>query len=318
MSRPNTRRLEWIAVAVAVVTAGALVMWSATTPTYLSDTRPVRAADKTPTPTAPAERLAEPSVPASSAPAPVVPPVSAQALVTAAESVAEPGMTLGVAVLDVNTDELVVGRGGTKQFMSASLSKLIVAVDMLDRHRAEGRSIDPADLDLVTRALSASDDNAMNVLWGKYDGAGAVDRVADRLALTATLAPESSNMWGDTLVTPADLVKVYRHILRTMAPPDSAVIVDALAAATAVATDGFEQHYGLLHQGASQQRYAKQAWVPYRPAGYLLHSAGVAHDERTGHVYAIAILSIQPYSSDRVARDRLSTIAAAAMATLTT
>ena len=259
-----------------------------------------------------AESLAEPS-----ARVPVLPPVSAQQLVTAAESAAAPGMTLGVAVLDVDTGELVLGRDGGRQFMSASLSKLILAVDVLDRHRAEGRSVDPAGLDLITRALSGSDDNAMNVLWGRYDGAGAVSRVAARLGLTATLAPESTDMWGDMLITAADLVEIYRYVLREMAPQDSAVIADALAATTASAADGFQQHYGLLHQGASRQRYAKQAWVPYRPAGFLLHSAGVAYDRRTSHAYAIALLSIQPYSGDQVARDQLSAVAAATLGTLT-
>lgn len=307
MSRPNTRRLVWIAVATAVVTAGALVTWPANTPASSTDPRPVRASTATRTPPTSVERLVEP---------PALPPVLAHELVTAAESVAAPGMTLGVAALDIDTGELVVGRGGTRSFMSASLSKLIVSVEVLDRHRAEGRGVEPADLDLITRALAGSDDNAMNVLWGKHDGAGAVSRVAARLGLTASIARESANMWGDTVVSAADLVRTYQHVLRGMAPQDSAVIVDALAATTSVATDGFAQHYGLLHQGASRQRYAKQAWVPYGPAGYLLHSAGVAHDDRTGHTYAIALLSIQPYSSAHVARDRLSAIAAAALATL--
>ena len=119
------------------------------------------------------------------------------------------------------------------------------------------------------------------------------------------------------MVTATDMVTIYRHVLRTMAPEDRAVVVGALSAVSAVATDGFGQHYGLLHQGASAQRYAKQAWVPYEPAGYLLHSAGVAHDDRTGHAYAIALLSIQSYTDEQTARDRLSTIAAAGMARLT-
>ena len=59
----------------------------------------------------------------------------------------------------------------------------------------------------------------------------------------------------------------------------------------------------------------ERAGVPYAPAGYLLHSAGVARDDRTGHSYAIALLSIQPYTDAQTARDRLSTMAAAAMAT---
>jgi hypothetical protein len=201
--------------------------------------------------------------------------------------------------------------------MAASLCKLIVAVDVLDRARAEGRPLDPADLELIDRALSASDDNAMNALWGKHDGASAIGRVAGRLGLTAHLPSGSTETWGDTMVTATDMVAIYRHVLRDMAPQDRAVIVDALSAASAVATDGFGQHYGLLDGGASPRRYAKQAWVPYAPAGYLLHSAGVVHDDRTGHAYAIALLSIQSYSDERTAGDRLSAIAAAAIARLT-
>lgn len=235
---------------------------------------------------------------------PAVPRISARQVVAAAEKAAGPNMTLGVAVLDLRTGELAVGRDGAREFMSASLSKLVLAVDVLDRYR----QLDPADRELINRALSGSDDNAMNVLWGKYDGAGTIGRVADRLGLNGTLPPDSVGKWGDTLITAADMVTIYRHILRDMAPPDRAVIVDALAATSAVAADGFGQHYGLLHQGASREHYAKQAWVPYRPAGFLLHSAGV-----TDGRYAIALLSIQLYTDARTARDRLSTVAAAAV-----
>jgi hypothetical protein len=37
------------------------------------------------------------------------------------------------------------------------------------------------------------------------------------------------------------------------------------------------------------------------------------HDSRTGRDYAIALLSIQSYVSSQAARDRLSTVAAAAL-----
>jgi hypothetical protein len=312
MSGPRTRWWVWTAVVAVVVIAGVLVTWSVTTSASKPDPRPPHTAGATRTQPPTAESLAEPSPQA-----PAVPPVPAAALVAAAEGAAPPGMTLGVAVLDVNTGELVAGRDGDRQFMSASLTKLILAVDVLDRHRAEGLPLDPDDLDLVARALSSSDDNAMNALWGRHDGAGGIGRIADRLGLTASLPSGSAEMWGDTEVTAADVVAIYRYVLRDMAPQDAAVIVGALTAASPVATDGFAQDYGLLHQGASPRHYAKQAWVEYAPAGYLLHSAGVAYDARTGHAYAIALLSIQPYTSEQEARDRLSAVAAAAMATLT-
>jgi hypothetical protein len=311
MSRPSTRWLPWSALVAAVVTAGVLVTWSVTTSASKPDSRPLLTTSGTSTQPPTVASLAEPP------PAPSVPPVSARELVAAAEGAAPPGMTLGVAVLDVHTGELVAGRDGERRFMAASLTKLIVAVDVLDRHRADGQPPDSDTLDLVARALSSSDDNAMNALWGKHDGAGGVGRVAGRLGLTASLPSGSAEMWGDAEVTATDMAGIYRYVLRDMAPRDAAVIVAALSAATPVATDGFAQHYGLLHQGASPAHYAKQAWVHYAPAGHLLHSAGVAYDARTGHAYAIALLSIQPYTSGQEARDRLSSVAAAAMAVLT-
>jgi hypothetical protein len=244
------------------------------------------------------------------------PPVPMAAVVEAAEQTMPPSMTLGVAALNLRSGELVTGRDGQRQFYSASLAKLMVVVDMYDRRRLERRGIADRDLPLVARALSASDDGAMNALWGRYDGPGAIGRVAARLGLGATKAPGDVNQWGETLVTAGDLVKVYQHILTGMPPEDRAVIVDALAATAPTAADGFNQFFGLLGQGASDRVYAKQGWVSYQPARLYLHSAGVVHDVETGIDYAIALLSIQPSGDKRAAMDRLSTVAAAAMKTI--
>ena len=117
-----------------------------------------------------------------------------RAVVEAAERAVAPGMTLGVAVLDLRTGELVQGSGG-RPFYSASLAKLLVVVDMLDRRRSGGLVIAAADLELVERALRGSDDGAMNVLWGTYDGPGAIGRLADRLGLAATEPPDDETQW---------------------------------------------------------------------------------------------------------------------------
>jgi beta-lactamase family protein len=257
-------------------------------------------------------RTTSPSTPMP-APVPVVPP---HAVVDAAQAALPRGMTLSVAVLDVTTGQLAEGGNARRSYISASLSKLIVVVDMLDRRRAEGLPITDADLELVGRALRSSDDGAMNVLWGRFDGMGAIRRVAGKLGLSSTRPPGDPREWGDTMVTAGDFARMYQHIVRDMAPEDRSTIVTALAAAAPAATDGFAQHFGLLRQGASAQLYAKQAWVPYRPAGYLLHSAGVAHDTRTGHAYAITLLSIQSSIGEAGARDRLSAVAAAALGVL--
>jgi hypothetical protein len=238
------------------------------------------------------------------------------AVVQAAEQTVPPSIALGVAALNLRTGDFAVGRDGGRQFYSASLVKLIVVVDMLDRRRLEGRPISDADLRLVARALSASDDGAMNALWGKFDGPGAIGRIAQRIGLTATQAPGDSSQWGETLVTAGDYVRIYQHILVDMPPEDRAVVVGALAATAQTAADGFNQFFGLLGQGASPQVYAKQGWVTYRPARLYLHSAGVVHDDRTNGDYAIALLSIQPSGNQQAARDRLSSVAMAAIKTI--
>ncbi len=238
------------------------------------------------------------------------------AVVQAAERTMPSSVAFGVAALNLRTGDFAAGRDGGRQFYSASLVKLIVVVDMLDRRRLEGRPISESDLRLVGRALSFSDDGAMNVLWGKFDGQGAIGRVAGRIGLTATRAPGDSSQWGETLITAGDFVRIYGHVLVDMPPEDQAVIVNALAAAGHTATDGFDQFFGLLGQGASPQLYAKQGWVSYRPARLFLHSAGVVHDDRTNADYAIALLSIQNSGNKQAARDRLSAVASAAIETI--
>ncbi|WP_297645693.1 hypothetical protein [Pseudonocardia sp.] len=73
-----------------------------------------------------------------------------------------------MAVLDRVTDESAVGRRGTEPFYAASLSKVVVAVDVLDRRRSEGLTVTGADLVLFRRALGPSDDSAMNAIWSRF------------------------------------------------------------------------------------------------------------------------------------------------------
>lgn len=244
-----------------------------------------------------------------------IPGAPLSVVIDAADQAVAPGMTAGIAVLDLSTGELVQNTNGRKQFYSASLAKLLLVVDMLDRRRTAGLTIPASDLDLVGRALRASDDDAMNALWGTYGGPAAIDRVAAQLGLTDTESPDDPTQWGETEITAADFTRLYQHILREMPAEDQHVIIDALAGAQHTAADGFDQFFGLLAGGASAQRYAKQGWMTYLPATTYLHSAGVVHDPRTGKDYAVALLSTQS-ASYQTARARLSTVAGAVLAAL--
>jgi hypothetical protein len=233
--------------------------------------------------------------------APAAAPGHAQAMVAAAQDAAPGGLTLGTAVLDLATGELA--QSGVEEFYSASLSKLILIVDLLDGDA----ELSESDLSLIGRALSLSDDNAMNALWVKFDGPAAMTRVAGALGMAGTSTPEDPSQWGETEVSPAGYARLFQHILTEMDPGDRAVIIDGLSAAQPRAADGFDQFFGLL--GQSVPAYAKQGWMYYGSQLYL-HSAGVVHTETRD--YVVVLMSRQPARATAPAV--VSTVAAAMLA----
>ncbi|WP_167975719.1 serine hydrolase [Lentzea indica] len=205
---------------------------------------------------------------------------------------------VGVAVMDLESDQ-VVSEQGDRPFYSASLSKLILAVDALQQPLSDD------DQDLIHRALSASDDNAMDVLWTRFDGMDAIGRVAAEAGLTGTRAPDDPSQWGEVVITANDMVRLYHYILSS---PVHDQIVAALSSAPPKAADGFDQAFGLLGVTGA---YAKQGWMYYLPSDVYLHSAGVL-----GNRYAVAVLTTNPTGSWTTARQSINAVTRAVLAKL--
>ena len=271
---------------------------------------------------------AEPSaLPALSAPSffpPSVPPTPepqrglAQAAVDAAQARAAGSTELAVAVLDRTTGELAVNGRSDEPYYTASLSKLVVAVDVLDRRRLEGLTVNDADLALFARALGPSDDAAMSALWERFDGAGAPGRVSARLGLKATTAPRRTGQWGEVEVTAADLVTLWRHVLDEMPAEDRDLLLGDMAAAPPVAKDGFDQAFGLLAPAVRGEggpgAVAKQGWMCCFSGRYYLHSTGTVGADRR---FVVALLSRVPRAgAPSAARTELTGIATQAVAAL--
>jgi hypothetical protein len=230
--------------------------------------------------------------------------------VVAAEDIARsrPGFELGVAVLDTATGERALGGGGAAPMFAASLTKLVVVVDMIDCQLAEGLVVTDADRDLIRAALGPSDDQAMNELWTRFDGQGAIGRVSARLGLTATYPPTDPSYWGEMTTSPDDLVRIYEHVL-TMPPPERDLILGSLALAPSIAADGFAQDFGLLAPGVVTSPIVKQGWMCCFDQTAYLHSVGLVGDD---HRFVVATMSRQPYQENwMTARDGLTAVATA-------
>ena len=240
-----------------------------------------------------------------------------RAAVAAAEALAGGSTELAVAVLDRATGELAAGGRGAEPFYTASLSKLVVIVDVLDRHRLEGLPVGDADRALFGRALGPSDDTAMSALWDRFDGAGAAARVSERLGLAHTTAPRRAGQWGEVEVSAVDYVLLWRHVLEEMPPADRDLLVGGMRVAPAVAGDGFDQAFGLLSpdlRGDGSGAVAKQGWMCCFSGRYYLHSAGAVGPDRR---FLVTLLSRTPRAGGwGGARAELTAIVSGAVAAL--
>ncbi|MCP2168735.1 serine hydrolase [Goodfellowiella coeruleoviolacea] len=194
------------------------------------------------------------------------------------------GAEFGVAVWDRRTSGMVVDHHAEATFTSASLVKLLIALEALDHASPETARI--------RQMLSASDDAIASALWTKYGSTAIVTRWAQRLQLADTRPPKSPGRWGDTLVSARDVVLVYRYILEQASASTRQLILGALTRFTAAGSDGFSQEFGLAGLAGSTPVAVKQGWACCLP-DRVLHTSGVAGaDDR----FIVVVLSSRAQS----------------------
>ncbi|MFB9905852.1 hypothetical protein [Allokutzneria oryzae] len=204
--------------------------------------------------------------------------------------------TVSVIVFDREIGAPVFEEDADRGFRSASLVKLMIAIDALDR------GTQTPDSARLARMLSLSDDRVASELWTANGGTQIVRRVTARLGL-ASQPPAREGRWGDTLISPRDVVKIYNYILGTM--PDDArnAIMEALRSAPDVAADGFRQDFGIPQAFDGLPRAIKQGWSAGGGA-MELHTSGVIGDNDR---YVVAVLSRTPGGAQWASGSRMVT-----------
>ena len=239
---------------------------------------------------------------------------AAQSAVDAVDAVddAHAGVDLGAAVLDLDTGEVALGDGGADPFYAASVAKLLTVVDVLHRAETGELTLTDAEDGWIEQALRVSDDNAMNRLWETFGGSDTVAGSIDLAGLTGSAPPDDPSQWGETTVTAADVVTLYRFVLDDLSPEHRDLVLDALGAAADTAADGFDQAYGLIAPPRPDGVAAKQGWM-WIGSEFYLHTTGLVDDDR----YAVAVLSRHTASlSSAVARSVMDDATGAALGPL--
>ncbi|MEW2568799.1 hypothetical protein [Streptomyces sp. NPDC047070] len=169
-------------------------------------------------------------------------------------------VTAGVAVYDRQTGTFTEQLNTSTQFRSASVVKLLLALDFF-RDRGPNYTIPAADRALLEPMLRSSDDDAADHYWEVNGGAAIIERMKQDLALNDTAGPPAGyeGYWGYTAVSARDTVKIYRYILEQAAAPVREFIMSNLRQSTRCASDSFDQHFGI--PGAFEKPWAvKQGW----------------------------------------------------------
>lgn len=206
------------------------------------------------------------------------------------------GIDLGALVVDRQTGEPLASFSPDQQFDSASLVKVLIALDAL--------SSGAGDMASVVKMLATSDDDEASRLWATRGGGQVVATWAKRIGLSATEPPADDNRWGDTLTTASDMARVYRYLFED---PDGQLVVKALDGMTDYGADGFDQRFGLPVAAGDRPWAVKQGWSCCR-GHRTLHTSGLLGvDQR----YVVVVLTAQPAStSEKAAKARVTRITA--------
>lgn len=166
--------------------------------------------------------------------------------------------TFGVVVVNRETGETEAEENEHDQFRSASLVKLLIALDYFHQ-RGPAAEIPEEDRELLGSMLRVSDDEAASVLWVQEGQETIVERMVGLLRLEDTEPPADRRIWGYTATSAADVARTYEYVLDEASPDTRWFILGHLREVTRCAVDGRNQYFGIPWV-APEPWAVKQGW----------------------------------------------------------
>ncbi|MFJ9363490.1 hypothetical protein ACIRRA_03590 [Nocardia sp. NPDC101769] len=204
---------------------------------------------------------------------------------------ASPGTEVGIEVVDTTTGAVIADLNADQQFYTASVVKLLIALDEL---KSQGWKPDSDTAGQLDRMLSASDDDIADRLWGRNGGNAIVSRMAELIGLNGTRPPSDPTEWGETLTTPNDVVAIYHYITATVPEPASDVILNALRNTSRIAADGTDQNFGIPDGLPGTTTAIKQGWMILDTSTTMNTTGLVGSAPGQPLRYIVVVLTSQP------------------------
>jgi len=196
---------------------------------------------------------------------------------------------------DFRTGAVLVETKPRRQFQAASLAKILIALDYLERHKPLAGLHDEGRAHLESM-LRLSDDDVPNDIGDFWDHVGegeVITRTADQLQLSDTQPPVLPGHWGYTATSAQDMARIYRHLLQESETGFGQFILTQLRGIAMRAKDGFDQSFGIpsampgpwaVKQGWSDrasekllQRVKAAGEPPFDVSQRALHTSGLVN-----------------------------------------
>ncbi|WP_206792739.1 serine hydrolase [Amycolatopsis sp. MtRt-6] len=191
---------------------------------------------------------------------------------------------LGIEIVDLAACAVETSWKADQPQPAASVVKLLIALDLIDRSGMPSDS----EATAVRAMVSASDDRVASRLWQQNGGAEIVRRQAAKLGLTHTEPPADPGKWGSTRMSPTDVITVYRYITAGLSEEGREFLTEAMGSAPRTAADGFDQHFGIPRAFPGAAWAVKQGWGSSESRRVLNTTGLVRTASRT---YAVAVMA---------------------------
>ncbi|WP_439658339.1 serine hydrolase [Lentzea sp. HUAS TT2] len=190
---------------------------------------------------------------------------------------------LSMEIVDLDTCATVLSWKGDLVQPTASVVKLLIALDLLQRTSTNSDDVEND----ITAMLTRSDDGVASRLWQHGGGSEIVTRQVKALGLRHTRPPAVAGQWGSTVTSASDVSRVYRHIAGALEAEDRELLTTAMAAAPRAAADGVDQYFGIPSGLPGATWAVKQGWGSSGDRR-VLNSTGFV---KLGRTYAVTLLS---------------------------
>ncbi len=167
----------------------------------------------------------------------------------------DPLVGVGIVVINRDAPGCTAAANGEETFPTASVVKLLIAIDVL-----RATNSDPKMVDRVEAMLEVSDDDIASDLWSRYGANSIVLRTKELIGLPSLSPPANPQSWGSTRIDALDVARIWRYLLDVAPAMIRTPILEGTGGAKRTAADGFDQYFGIPDGLPTATWWIKQGW----------------------------------------------------------